>query len=267
MKSIPTFDIENEVIAARRITRVSDTYLGFEPRLFIAGLDEAGRGPLCGPVVAAAVIFNRISDTDFGFEFSPYPKSVSEIRPHLITDSKQMTPRQRERAYEWLTNNPDIIWAVAQASAAEIDEINILQASLLAMRRAVDALADRNGNVIRPDFVLVDGNRLPDSVQSSEFKVRDYTENRTLNSEHYNGRAVVKGDSKSISIAAASIIAKETRDKIMKNLAAEHPEYGWDRNMGYPTAEHLRAIEKYGITPHHRKSFAPIRKLVMNDEL
>ena len=188
---------------------------------FIAGCDEAGRGPLCGPVVAAAVIF---------------PNRAIEI-PVVIRDSKKMSPAQRAAAYDWITKNT--IWATGQCSPAEIDELNILWASMRAMERAVAGLRQT------PDTCLVDGNRVPAGVQ---------------------GRAVVRGDAKSLSIAAASIVAKETRDKIMRELALEFPQYGWDRNAGYPTAEHLRAIEKYGITEHHRKTFGPVRNTVQFGE-
>lgn len=183
---------------------------------FVAGCDEAGRGPLCGPVVAAAVIFPD--------------KNISI--PVLITDSKQMNHKNRAIAYDWIIKNT--IWAIGQCSAAEIDEINILQASMLAMRRAVDSLATQ------PEFCLVDGNKMPKDLI---------------------GMTIVKGDSKSISIAAASIIAKETRDKIMIELAAEFPHYNWDKNAGYPTSSHLQAIQKYGINQHYRKTYKPVREL------
>lgn len=186
----------------------------------VAGVDEAGRGPLCGPVVAAAVIF---------------PDHDIEI-PVVIRDSKQMTAHARAAAYDWITRNT--IWAVGQCSPTEIDELNILWASMLAMTRAVEKLA------VCPDFCLIDGNRLP----------RDL-----------HGRPIVKGDAKSLSIAAASIIAKETRDKIMHDLAAQYPEYAWDKNAGYPTPEHLRAIEKYGINEHYRKSFKPVKERIEHE--
>ena len=203
MKESPTFDIENNY--------------GFE---LIAGVDEAGRGPLCGPVVAAAVVF---------------PRRDIEI-PVIIRDSKQMTSHMRGAAYDWIVHNT--IWAVAQCSAAEIDQMNILNASLVAMARAVQKLTQM------PQFCLIDGNRLPPDL---------------------NGMAVVKGDAKSLSIAAASIIAKETRDKIMHELAVQYPMYAWDKNAGYPTPEHLRAIEKYGINQHYRKSFKPIKERIKNE--
>lgn len=183
----------------------------------VAGVDEAGRGPLCGPVVAAAVIF---------------PQHNIEI-PVVIRDSKQMTARQRAMAYEWITKNT--IWAVAECSPAEIDELNILWASMTAMTRAVDKLQHK------PDHCLIDGNRLPNNLI---------------------GTPVVHGDARSISIAAASIIAKETRDKIMHELAQQFPQYGWDKNAGYPTKSHLQAIEQYGINEHYRKSFGPIKERI-----
>ena len=203
MKESPTFDIENNY--------------GFE---LIAGVDEAGRGPLCGPVVAAAVVF---------------PRRDIEI-PVIIRDSKQMTSHMRGVAYDWIVHNT--IWAVAQCSAAEIDQMNILNASLVAMARAVQKLTQM------PQFCLIDGNKLPPDL---------------------NGMAVVKGDAKSLSIAAASIIAQETRDKIMHELAVQYPMYAWDKNAGYPTPEHLRAIEKYGINQHYRKSFKPIKERIKNE--
>lgn len=187
---------------------------------FVAGVDEAGRGPLCGPVVAAAVIF---------------PNRDIEI-PVLIRDSKQMTQKQRAAAFQWICDNT--IWATGQCSPAEIDELNILWASMLAMQRAVENLW------CVPQFCLVDGNRLPTDLV---------------------GRAVIKGDAKSLSIAAASIVAKETRDKIMTELAMQFPHYGWDKNAGYPTAAHLTAIDKFGVNEHFRKSFGPIKQRMKNE--
>ena len=186
----------------------------------VAGLDEAGRGPLCGPVGAGAVVF---------------PKRDIEI-PVIIQDSKKMTPKQRAKAYDWIVNNT--IWAVGQCSPREIDELNILWASMLAMKRAYDNLK------CQVDFCLVDGNRVPEGLQ---------------------GLAVVKGDAKSVSIAAASIIAKETRDKIMTELSVQYPQYEWNKNAGYPTSSHLQAIEKYGINQHYRKTFGPIKERMKNE--
>ena len=186
----------------------------------VAGVDEAGRGPLCGPVVAAAVIF---------------PKKDIDI-PVVIRDSKQMTAKQRAAAYDWITQN--CVWATGQCSAAEIDELNILWASMRAMERAVGALA------VKPEYCLIDGNRVPKNL---------------------NGESVVRGDAKSMSIAAASIIAKETRDKIMHDLAKKYPEYSWDKNAGYPTQSHLQAIEKYGINEQYRKSYGPVKERIKNE--
>lgn len=202
-KDNPDFSIEN--------------ISGYE---FVAGLDEAGRGPLCGPVVAAAVMF---------------PDRNIDI-PVVIRDSKQMTKRQRADAFNWIINNT--IWAVAECSPSEIDDINILWASMLAMRRAVAKLS------AQPQYCLVDGNRVPDAIF---------------------GQSVVKGDAKSLSIAAASIIAKETRDKIMADLSKQFPQYGWDKNAGYPTKSHLQAIEKYGINQHYRKSFGPVKERIKDE--
>ena len=205
MKPAPTFDIENDT--------------GYTT---VAGVDEAGRGPLCGPVVAAAVIF---------------PHRDVEI-PVIIRDSKQMTQHMRAIAYDWIIQNT--IWAVAQCSASEIDELNILRASMTAMTRAIEKLP------YTPQFCLIDGNKLPPNI---------------------TGTPIIKGDAKSLSIAAASIIAKETRDKIMHDLSIQLPMYGWDKNAGYPTAEHLRAIEKYGINEHYRKSYKPIKERMNNNEI
>ena len=202
MRSVPDFCIEKN--CGKKI---------------VAGLDEAGRGPLCGPVVAGAVIFKK-------YNFDDMP---------LISDSKQMSEKQRNIAYDWITNNPDIIWAVAECSAFEIDELNILQASLTAMTRAANALN------IKPDYCLVDGNKMPKDIV---------------------GESVVKGDAKSLSIAAASIIAKVTRDRIMRELAKQFPQYEWEKNAGYPTQQHLQAIDKYGINEHYRKSYRPVKERI-----
>ena len=206
MRSIPDFSIE--INCGKKI---------------IAGVDEAGRGALCGPVVAGAVVFLNNS-------FDDMP---------LISDSKQMSEKQREKAYNWLTNNPDVIWAVGQCSAHEIDELNILWASMLAMERAVANLS------LNPEICLIDGNRVPKNL---------------------NGIAIIKGDAKSLSVAAASIIAKVTRDNIMHELSVQYPQYNWNKNNGYPTLEHLQAIDKYGINEHYRKTYRPIKeRLNKND--
>lgn len=180
----------------------------------VAGVDEAGRGPLAGPVVAAAVILE--------------PSGI----PAGLDDSKKLSAAQREHLFMMLQNTAEI--SVAIADVERIDRDNILQATMWAMAEAVGGLA----NV--PDLALVDGNREP---QLDCFC-----------------RPIVKGDTLSLSIAAASIAAKVVRDKIMDELADEHPGYGWERNKGYGTKEHMAALDKLGPTLHHRRSFAPVRR-------
>lgn len=182
-----------------------------------AGCDEAGRGPLAGPVCAAAVIL----PPDFESE--------------LINDSKKLTERRRNELRP-LIERDALAWAVAMVTPQEIDRINILNASILAMHRALDKLT------VRPEGILVDGNR---------FKPYGDVPFTT----------VVKGDGKFMSIAAASILAKTHRDEYMRHIAEEYPQYGWEHNMGYPTREHYEALEAYGVTPHHRRSFALYRQL------
>ena len=182
----------------------------------IAGIDEAGRGPWAGPVMAAAAILN--------------PATLPKTLTARLDDSKKLSRRTRESLFDEIRAHADV--GVGMATPSEIDDINILQATFLAMRRAVEDLPSR------PDVAIVDGNRTP------ELPCPAYP--------------VVKGDSLSLSIAAASIIAKVTRDRLMVALAREHPGYGWERNAGYGTAEHRSALERLGITPHHRRSFAPI---------
>lgn len=176
-----------------------------------AGCDEAGRGPLAGPVYAAAVIL---------------PEGFSHP---LLNDSKQMTQKQRDLLRP-IIEKEAVSWAVVSLSAEEIDELNILWASVTGMQRAVRKLSPR------PDWLLVDGNRF------RPFDGFGYT-------------TVVHGDATYASIAAASVLAKTHRDEFMRKIALEYPEYGWDRNMGYPTREHVEAIKKFGFTPYHRKSF------------
>lgn len=184
--------------------------------LLEAGLDEAGRGPLAGPVYAAAVILPD------GF-YHP-----------LLNDSKQMSEKAREELQE-IIEKEAVAWAVEAVQPDEIDQVNILAASILGMQRAVRKLA------VRPEFLLVDGNR---------FKSFDaYTRKDWI--------TVVKGDATYASIAAASVLAKTHRDAFMRIIAADYPQYGWDRNMGYPTPGHIEAIRRYGYTPWHRMSFHP----------
>lgn len=185
--------------------------------LDLAGVDEVGRGPLAGDVVAAAVILDP-------------QRPVDGLR-----DSKKLSPRRRlELAV--LIRERALAWSVARASVAEIDELNILQASLLAMHRAVQGLA------MQPGYVLVDGNRLPRWDYPSE--------------------TVVKGDDRVPAIAAASILAKVQRDSELIALEDEYPGYGFASHKGYPTAAHLQALQTLGVTPVHRRSFGPVKKIL-----
>jgi ribonuclease HII len=181
----------------------------------IAGVDEAGRGPWAGPVVAAAVILNRA------------------FCPEGLDDSKKLSKQKREKLFNEIINVAD--FGIGIVGESVIDQINILEATKLAMKDAVMDL------LRRPQIVLVDGNQ--------KFDV-----------QHMEIIPIVKGDSKSLSIAAASIIAKVTRDRIMEDLSNEFPEYSWEENAGYGTAKHIAAIERHGICKYHRKSFAPIKK-------
>lgn len=182
-----------------------------------AGCDEAGRGPLAGSVFAAAVIL---------------PPDFSNA---ILNDSKQLTERQRYMLREVIEREA-IAWAVAEVTAEEIDRINILQASLLGMRRALDQLT------VVPEHILVDGNKWKPYVPPGGLL-------------EVPAQTVVKGDATYMSIAAASILAKTYRDDYMLRLHEQYPMYGWDENKGYPTAAHYEAIQKYGVTPYHRKSF------------
>lgn len=201
-KQLPSFDIESE-------------YAG--P---VAGIDEAGRGPLAGPVVAAAVVLDR--------------KNV----PAGLADSKTIAEKKRGDIAMHIRQTSTV--GVGIASVDEIDEINILQATMLAMTRAANDLLEQS--VKKPAMFLIDGNRVPDAIGPA--------------------CAVVKGDALSLSIAAASIIAKTTRDGLMRELAIVYPDYGWAKNKGYGAQMHIEAIKMHGPTPHHRKTFAPIRQML-----
>jgi ribonuclease HII len=188
---------------------------------FVAGIDEAGRGCLAGPVVAGAVIFlNR------------------KACPEGLNDSKQLTRSKRQKLYSQITACSEILWSVGQASVEEIDRFNILNASHLAMERARSALSQP------PDHLLIDG-----------LKVKRLGDEQT---------PIVKGDALSFSIAAASIIAKETRDCLMEELDAQYPHYGLARHKGYSTQDHITAINRHGPCPHHRRSFEPVRQMSLD---
>ena len=191
----------------------------------ITGIDEAGRGPWAGPVVAGAVILDR--------------GGVSDALVNGLDDSKKIKPEKRQELFDQLQLSPGISIGVGIADVDEIDKNNILGATMMAMARAVENL-----NII-PDIALVDGNRAP--KLGCQVK------------------CVVRGDGISLSIAAASIIAKVTRDKIMAELAKQNPGYSWETNQGYGTKAHQLGLQKLGITNHHRKSFAPIRAIIENN--
>jgi ribonuclease HII len=190
--------------------------------VLICGVDEAGRGPLCGPVVAAAVILNPACHIEG------------------LADSKKLTERARDRLAPIIKRDA-LAWAIAEASVEEIDRLNILHATMLAMKRAVEAL-DKV-----PHEVLVDGNRVPEIAMSA--------------------RAIVKGDALEPAISAASILAKTHRDAMLVQLHVQYPDFGFDQHKGYPTAVHLAVLARLGPTPHHRMSFAPVREAVSQKRL
>ncbi|MFV0514427.1 MAG: ribonuclease HII [Jhaorihella sp.] len=189
--------------------------------LRIAGVDEVGRGPLAGPVTAAAVILD-----------------ARRVPPGL-NDSKKLTAKRRAALAAEIMACGEV--AVAHASVAEIDEMNILRASHLAMLRAIGALTPA------PDFLLIDGHLIPRGLIIP-------------------ARAVVRGDARSVSIAAASIVAKTCRDRIMVDLAQQHPGYGWETNAGYPSKSHRNALQNLGVTPHHRRSFKPVHNILYQEK-
>lgn len=203
----------------------------FEKMLFpkvsglIFGFDEAGRGPWCGPVVAACVCWPNYQ----------IPDDLSR----QINDSKKLSAKKRSELYDLITHSNALI-GVGKASAEEIDSLNILQATFLAMHRAAQACAEKG---YAPAAALIDGNRLP-----AEWAIPCH--------------CLIAGDSLSLSVAAASIVAKVTRDRIMSELSRFYPEYNWNKNAGYGTKDHRIALEKFGVTEHHRKSYAPIAKLL-----
>jgi ribonuclease HII len=206
-----------------------DARFQFEERAYrqgwkiIAGVDEAGRGPLAGPVVAAAVVLPR------------------KFSHETLNDSKQLTAAHRDELFVFLTNHPGIRYGVGIGSVELIDKINILQATYWAMLEALSQLNPQ------PDHALVDGLRVP-SIKIPQ-------------------TAIVEGDAKSYSIAAASVIAKVTRDRMMREMHAQYPQYNFAQHKGYATPEHLELLQKHGACPIHRKSFAPIRKEMVQANL
>ncbi|CUH78651.1 ribonuclease HII [Tropicibacter naphthalenivorans] len=188
--------------------------------LRVAGVDEVGRGPLAGPVVAAAVIL------------------LPEAIPDGLNDSKKLTAKRRDLLMPLIQQS--CLVGIGEATVEEIDEINILQASFLAMKRAVENLPEK------PGHILVDGNRLPVGLPCA-------------------ATPIVGGDARSPSIAAASIVAKTWRDDVMKKIATQFPGYGWETNAGYPTKCHKSALRDMGVTPHHRRSFKPVRDILCRD--
>jgi ribonuclease HII len=202
---------------SKKFLQAEQLGLVFDTIGLVAGVDEAGRGPLAGPVVAAAVI-------------------LDDLKPiRGLNDSKKLTPRTRDRLFDEI-HAKALCFCIAQASVEEIDELNILHATMLAMRRAVEGLR------LRPHKVLVDGNRLPILKIAAE--------------------AIVKGDAKVKAISAASILAKVHRDRLCLQLHARHPQYGFDGHKGYPTPAHLAALRAHGACPEHRRSFAPVREVL-----
>lgn len=198
-----------------------ETRLAKAGALRVAGTDEVGRGPLAGPVVAAAVVLD--------------PAAL----PQGLNDSKTLSKKRRHRLTAQIMEVAEV--SIAQASVEEIDEMNILQASLLAMERAVAGLHHL------PDHVLVDGNRIPQGLNMP-------------------ATPIVGGDGRCLSIAAASIVAKTWRDRVMVDLAQQHPGYGWETNAGYPSKAHREALQNLGVTPHHRRSFKPVHKILYQEK-
>ena len=195
-------------------------------RGLICGIDEAGRGPWAGPVVAGAAVF-----------------LTREVSPELLAqlnDSKKLSAKKREYLYEFLRQEEQaghILCGIGEASAAEIDELNILQATFMAMRRAVENLPQK------PDIALIDGNRLPKDFPCAN-------------------ECFIGGDGRSYSIAAASILAKVYRDRLMCDLAKQYPYYGFEKNAGYGTKAHIEGLRLHGVTPQHRRSYRPIKEFL-----
>lgn len=218
---MPDFSFEQKIFATR-----TDLFSQNVKKELVAGVDEAGRGPWAGPVVAGAVIFPNLR--------------ISDLLRETLNDSKKLTHAKRVILFEEL-HRSDALIGCGMASVEEIDSLNILQATFLAMKRAIEALS------LAPSFALIDGNKIPPKLPCS-------------------AQAVVKGDALSLSIAAASIIAKVTRDRLMNDLAKDYPHYGWEKNAGYGTKIHQDGLKEFGICIHHRKSYAPIRRIIAESQ-
>lgn len=208
------------------------------------GVDEVGCGPLAGPVVSCAVWMSENA-----------AKSLELLKTSMpVKDSKKLSHAQRQRVVEWVNNQPfdKVLYGIGFANVEEIDSMNIRNATLLSMKRAYENLERKmpkaSGFFNKVRVVLIDGNVVPNLFdEAGKRELREV-------------RAIVKGDSKILIAALASIIAKEFRDNIMKELALKYPNYGWDTNVGYGTQKHVEAIKQFGITDHHRKSFAPVKE-------
>lgn len=198
----------------------------FSGATLTAGIDEAGRGPWAGPVVAGAVVFPNLE--------------ISDSLARGLDDSKKLTAAKREALFDELRRSNALI-GCGMASVEEIDAMNILQATFLAMRRAVESLS------AVPDFAIVDGNKIPPELPCP-------------------ARFLIKGDALSLSVAAASIVAKVTRDRLMRDLAKEFPYYGWEKNAGYGTKAHQDGLAAHGVCVHHRKSYAPVQRILASGQ-
>ncbi len=250
---------------------------------YVVGLDEAGRGPLAGPVVAAAVIINPRPETknkinskfkiknlklktgqiqNLKFYSDKSPKTKTQLKAELFTwvkkseirDSKKLAPKKREELYQILIHHPQIKWGIGRVSEKTIDKINILEATKLAMIKAIKNLG------IKPDFLILDGNfELKLKIKNSKFK---NIIQKLKHSRFNKTKSIIKADEKVLSCLLASIIAKVTRDKIMEKHNTKFPQYGFNRHKGYPTKFHLEMLKKYGICKIHRKTFNPAKHFV-----
>ena len=215
---------------------------------WVAGLDEAGRGPLAGPVVAAAVMIKnkklKIKNKKYKLKIKkPNNATIEQFGNLGIQDSKRLTALQREKLYRILTNSNLIKWGIGRVSEKVIDRINIKNAAELAMEKAIRKLK------IKPDFLIIDGNRIAN-----------------LNLKSYNFKLIVKADARVFSCCVASIIAKVTRDRIMKRYHKKYPQYGFAQHKGYPTRYHIKMLKKFGPSAIHRLTYKPVKDIIKKDE-